>query len=155
MDPIRFLGELCNLDILNNSCFYLCMLGTHIFFSLCMCVYVHAYILVHLYHRHFSQDVKSRTYPPGSGADPVNSFPSFAVCHLYMTRNKIEMQLDLCNSMEINLITKTSNQINQVSKLSKELLQQNMCLAWKGEIEIVSKEGLGAFLKGMTGLAVP
>lgn len=30
-----------------------------------------------------------------------------------------------------------------------------MCLAWKDEIEIVSKEGLGAFLKGIAGLVVP
>lgn len=115
MDSMRFLGELCNLDILNNSCFYFCMLVTHIFFSLCMCVYVHAHILAHLYHRHFSQDVKSRIYPPGSGADPANSFPSFAACHLCVTRNKTKLQLNVCNSMEINLITKTSNQIHQVS----------------------------------------
>lgn len=63
---------------------------------MCICVYVHAHVLVHVYHRHFSQAVKSRTYPPGSGADPGNSFPSFAVCHSDMTRNTIELQLDPC-----------------------------------------------------------
>lgn len=42
---MRILGEICNLEVLNNSYFYFCLLGTHIFCSLsvyactCTCTY--------------------------------------------------------------------------------------------------------------------